>query len=60
LPPDEALTGDDGSTALDFRIASDAPVPDDDGVTLPLWQLEVAFGLLVLLLGGAAFAMKRR
>ena len=60
LPPDEALTGDDGSTALDFRIASDAPVPDDDGVTLPLWQLEVVLGLLVLLLGGAAFAMKRR
>lgn len=60
LPPDEVLTGDDGSTVLDFSIGADIPVPDDDGFSLPLWQLEVAFGLLALLLGGAAFAMKRR
>jgi len=60
LPPDEALFGDGESTALDFSIGAAAPVPDDDGFTLPLWQLEVAFGLLALVLGGAAFAMKRR
>jgi len=59
-PPDEALTGDGGSTVLDFSIGADAPALGDDGVTLPLWQLEVVFGLLVLLLGGAAFAIKRR
>lgn len=60
LPPDELLTGDGDSRVLDFSIGADAPDPDDDGFTLPLWQLEAAFGLLALLLGGAAFAMKRR
>jgi len=54
---DAALPADGESPGLDFGIAE---VSDDDGLSLPLWQLEVAFGLLALVLGGIAFAMKRR
>jgi hypothetical protein len=57
LAGDTALPGDGESPRFDFGIAEDA---DDDGLTLPLWQLEVAFGLLALVLGGIAFALKRR
>ena len=61
---DEALLPGEGEgSTLDFAI-SEAGLADvdlgDDGITLPLWQLEVILGMLALLLGGVAFAMKHR
>ena len=61
---DEAvLPGEGEGSTLDFAI-SEAGLADADlgdaGITLPLWQLEVVLGLLTLLLGEQAFAMKRR
>ncbi|MDA1256978.1 MAG: hypothetical protein O3C10_03940 [Chloroflexi bacterium] len=43
-----------------FAVDSTAFDNGDDGIDLPLWQLEVVFGLLALVLGGAAVATKRR
>ena len=68
-PADGALTqaergapGDapvDGATQ-EFFQAGDAPDDGDDGIARPLWQFELLFGLLALILGGAAFARRRR
>jgi hypothetical protein len=57
------LPGDGGFAEPDFAIAEAGLAdvnPGNDDITLPLWQLEVVLGLLALVLGGAAFAMKRR
>ena len=69
LPDDDLAPQPDVETALGAAPGQEFPElietavaagDADAGIELPLWQLELAFGLLALALGGAAVAIKRR
>ena len=69
LPDDDLAPQPDVETALGAVPGQEFPElietavaagDADAGIELPLWQLELAFGLLALALGGAAVAIKRR
>ena len=63
LVPTDGETASDSvpeSAAQELFQGGVAPDDGDDGIELPLWQLEIALGLLAVILGGTAVVMARR
>ena len=65
LPQATVVGAFDSSDALEFAAGSSSPqtvpaIEDESGFALPLWQLQIAFAALAVLMAGAWILLQRR
>ena len=55
-----AGSGESAATVIEEPNISEPVVSDDRGISLPLWQLQLGFSTLAVLMAGAWFALQRK